>query len=292
MEDALSRIKHKHSRMINGRRHVWDVEKLWKRSENLPVVKIRVDSIQELDQDCWFGYGSTSVPTIRNVAKHCKRIVEADMSYPIIVTADGLLVDGGHRLAKALLNGQTEIDAVFLDALPDADFIEGAFTAMYRYVPMTEETARIVNAWTYPQPYDLYNMGGEDEGIAELLNGEYYSVREANDQIAGFICSGHSARIPGAYEAGIYNDPDCLDVGLGLRPDLTGKGLGSDYVKQAVEFLGKELGKSKFRLAVAAFNERAIRTYEKVGFRRGEQVHSPVSGVQVPFVVMRLTESG
>lgn len=27
MEDALSRIKHKHSRMINGRRHVWDVEK-------------------------------------------------------------------------------------------------------------------------------------------------------------------------------------------------------------------------------------------------------------------------
>jgi RimJ/RimL family protein N-acetyltransferase len=195
------------------------------------------------------------------------------------------------RLTEALPHGEAETDTVFPDTSLDADFIKGGNSTMYRYARMTEEAARIVNAWTYPQPYDFYNMGGEDEGIAELLNGEYYSVREANDQIAGFICSGHSARIPGAYEAGIYNDPGYLDVGLGLRPDLTGKGLGSDYVKQAVEFLGKELGKSKFRLAVAAFNERAIRTYEKVGFLRGEQVHSPVSGVQVPFVVMRLTES-
>lgn len=123
MEDSLSQIKHKHSRIINGQRHVWDVEKLWKLSENLAVTTIQIDSIKELDQDCWFGYGSTTLPTIRNVAKHCKRIIEADMQYPILLTADGQLVDGGHRIAKAYLNGQTEIDAVFLDDLPAADFI-------------------------------------------------------------------------------------------------------------------------------------------------------------------------
>lgn len=161
---------------------------------------------------------------------------------------------------------------------------------MYHYVPMTEEAARIVAAWTYPQPYHFYNMAGTDEDVAELLNGEYFCVRAGSDQIVGFICSGHSARVPGGYEAAIYHDADCLDVGLGLRPDLTGKGLGGDYVKQAVRFLGRQLGKSKFQLAVAAFNERAVKTYEKVGFHRGEVIHSRVSDVQVPFIVMRYAE--
>ncbi|TNJ67013.1 chromosome partitioning protein ParB [Paenibacillus hemerocallicola] len=123
MEESLARIKHKHSRIIDERRHVWDVEKLWELTAHLPVQKIDIDSIKELDQDCWFGYGSTTVPTIRNVANHCKRIIQADMEYPILLTSDGLLVDGGHRIAKALINGQQQIDAVFIEALPPADVI-------------------------------------------------------------------------------------------------------------------------------------------------------------------------
>ncbi|CAG7614972.1 hypothetical protein ACFQI7_00855 [Paenibacillus allorhizosphaerae] len=123
IEESLAQMKHKHSRMIDGKRHVWDVEKLWKMSENLPVTKVNIDSIKELDQDCWFGFGSTSVPTIRNVASHCKRIIEAKMEYPILFTADGCLIDGGHRIAKALMNGQQEIDAVFIETLPPADLV-------------------------------------------------------------------------------------------------------------------------------------------------------------------------
>jgi hypothetical protein len=40
-----------------------------------------------------------------------------------LLTSDGLLVDGGHRIAKALINGQQQIDAVFIEALPPADVI-------------------------------------------------------------------------------------------------------------------------------------------------------------------------
>lgn len=123
MEESLAWIKHKHSRIIGGKRYVWDVEKLWKLSENLPVKTINMDSIKELDQDCWFGFGSTTVPTIRNVAIHCKRIIEANMQYPILLSADGQLIDGGHRIAKALINGQQVIDAVFIETMPAPDFI-------------------------------------------------------------------------------------------------------------------------------------------------------------------------
>ncbi|MBP3962832.1 hypothetical protein [Paenibacillus lignilyticus] len=124
MEELLSRMKHKHGRIIDGRRHVWDVEKLWALSMNLPVQKIQLDSIKELDQDCWFtGSRNTPIPSIRNVALHCQRIINANMEYPILLCSDGQLIDGGHRIAHAWIHGQNEIDAVYL-ALPPADVIQ------------------------------------------------------------------------------------------------------------------------------------------------------------------------
>ncbi|RAP76422.1 chromosome partitioning protein ParB [Paenibacillus montanisoli] len=123
VEEFLSRMKHKHGRTIDGRRHIWDVEKLWEISKHLPVHKIKIDSIKELDQDCWFADSrSAPIPTIRNVARHCQRIINANMEYPILLCADGQLIDGGHRIAKALIEEKSEIDAVFIQ-LPPADVI-------------------------------------------------------------------------------------------------------------------------------------------------------------------------
>ncbi|QHT61188.1 chromosome partitioning protein ParB [Paenibacillus lycopersici] len=124
MEDLLSRMKHTHGRIIDGKRHIWDVEKLWALSKNVPVRKITIDSITELDQDCWFKDSrSRSIPTIRNVAFHCQRIIDANMEYPILLCSDGQLIDGGHRIAKALIDGKSEMDAVYI-TLPTADVIQ------------------------------------------------------------------------------------------------------------------------------------------------------------------------
>ncbi|WP_274366258.1 GNAT family N-acetyltransferase [Paenibacillus thermotolerans] len=158
---------------------------------------------------------------------------------------------------------------------------------MLKFVPMTETIAGEISQWTYPHPYDLYSMDGSKECISELMNGDYFFVEDDCNQIIGFVCCGSSARVPGGYEAGIYKDDDVLDIGLGLRPEVTGKGLGSDFVYHAVQFIGTYFGKSKIQLVVAAFNERAIKAYRKAGFTLGELFHSRVSGKQVPFVVMR-----
>ena len=57
-----------------------------------------------------------------------------------------------------------------------------------------------------------------------------------------------------------------MDFGLGLRPDLTGRGLGLAYLSAGLVFAGQRFKPSRFRLSVATFNERAIRVYERAGF--------------------------
>lgn len=111
-----------HSRIIAGRRCIWLTERLWDLAKELPVKEIEVSSIKELDQDCWFG--DRHIPTVRKVADHCRRILEADLSYPIILNADGYLMDGGHRLSKALIQGAIRIKAVQFETMPEPDDIE------------------------------------------------------------------------------------------------------------------------------------------------------------------------
>lgn len=96
-------------------------ERLWKLAEDLPVEPVPIDVIREFDQDCWFG--GTPV-TCRMVARHADRIQKADLSYPVILSADGRLMDGGHRIAKAWLTGTTTVDAVRFTIDPDPDYIE------------------------------------------------------------------------------------------------------------------------------------------------------------------------
>jgi hypothetical protein len=45
------------------------------------------------------------------------------LSYPIILSSEGLLMDGGHRLAKAWLLNQKEIKAVQFEFNPEPDEI-------------------------------------------------------------------------------------------------------------------------------------------------------------------------
>lgn len=80
-----------------------------------------IDSIKAFDEDCWFGGRPV---TCRMVARHAALIQKADLSYPVILSADGRLMDGGHRISKAWINGHTTINAVRFKADPAPAYFE------------------------------------------------------------------------------------------------------------------------------------------------------------------------
>lgn len=55
---------------------------------------------------------------LRNMVSHMKAVLNADLSYPIILDEDGIIMDGRHRIMKALLEGKKTIKAVRFDINP------------------------------------------------------------------------------------------------------------------------------------------------------------------------------
>ena len=52
---------------------------------------------------------------------HCNRIEKANLKYPIILDPTGFIIDGWHRVAKAILKGNTTIKAIKLNVMPEPD---------------------------------------------------------------------------------------------------------------------------------------------------------------------------
>jgi hypothetical protein len=100
----------------------WDVDRLIELSNGLPLTRVALSSIREIDEVYWFD-GEDERPTCRRVLLHMRLIDEVDFSYPIILGADGRVMDGMHLVAKALLQGREEIEAVKFERDPEPDYV-------------------------------------------------------------------------------------------------------------------------------------------------------------------------
>lgn len=98
----------------------WDVDRLISIADGLPVESIEVADISEVDSEFWFD--DWQRPTVRKVVEHFRLVQEVDPSYPIIVGPDGRVMDGMHRVARALLEGRRSIPGVRLPVVPEPDF--------------------------------------------------------------------------------------------------------------------------------------------------------------------------
>jgi len=157
--------------------------------------------------------------------------------------------------------------------------------------PLAEVDAEEILGWRYTGELAVYGFETPDpaaraeelRGLLDPANG-YHAARTAAGELIGFCCFGADAQVPG----GDYRQP-ALDVGLGLRPDLVGRGLGLAYVEAILDFARCELSPPSFRLTVAAFNRRAFRVYERAGFAtiaRFERQATDGQGAGAEFLVM------
>jgi hypothetical protein len=98
----------------------WDVDRLIDVSATLDPKEVPLTSITDIDSEYWFSTGQK--PTVRNVVEHARLMQDVEMSHPIILGADGRVMDGMHRVARALLEGRTTISVVQFKDQPEPDY--------------------------------------------------------------------------------------------------------------------------------------------------------------------------
>ena len=130
----------------------------------------------------------------------------------------------------------------------------------YTFAPMTEKYANdIVSNWHYDDIYSFYDMAADEDDLRIFMDTSNWrntikAVLNESDELAGW--------------ATFYAENDEFWLSLGLRPDLTGQGLGEEFVSECVRnaISGNKLTKQTIKLAVALFNQRAFKVYQRAGF--------------------------
>ena len=127
--------KQYHSRKVGTDLHIWDVHRLMRAARWLEVQMVSPDAIAEADENWWYG-AADAIPTPRSIAGHLSLIGDLDPRHPIILCADGRLMDGMHRVVKAIAEGRTQIPAVRFAKTPPPDFVNRPLDSL----PYDDET--------------------------------------------------------------------------------------------------------------------------------------------------------
>ncbi len=137
--------------------------------------------------------------------------------------------------------------------------------------------------WRYTGEYAMYDLGLAPLLVAVSLRGpiaaltgvSYYAVTTEQDGLVGvFSLTKRGADV---------------EIGVGLRPDLTGRGLGLPYLLQGLELARRRYHPRTFSLQVATFNQRAITVYERAGFLPGRVTPFMYKGQ--PYEEMRMNRA-
>ena len=152
--------------------------------------------------------------------------------------------------------------------------------------PMTETYAREVAVWQYTGDLGRYNVTREDvdEEIKTMLNPEfaYFVAFDDEQRISGYCCFGKDAQVPG----GDYS-VEAVDIGLALRPDLLGQGLGTALLKAAIARIDGLGNGVPLRATIATGNTRSCRLFEKAGFQQRQVFQATDTGDEEFVVVVR-----
>lgn len=150
----------------------------------------------------------------------------------------------------------------------------------WKFSKMTQAQAEdIAYNWHYEGEYSFYDIQADEEDFQEFIDpeqrGESFFVVEDKGELMGFFNFNEKGS-------------NIVDIGLGMRPDLTGKGAGLAFIASGVEFAKSSYKPGKLTLSVATFNQRAIKVYKKAGFIERETFMQDTNGSRFEFVRMEM----
>ena len=138
------------------------------------------------------------------------------------------------------------------------------------------EALEIADNWKYPGEYSFYDVTADEEDYTEYINpdsrGDKFFSCFVNNILSAY------------YTVSIMDDT--AELGVGMRPDLTGKGYGLDFVNAVMDHITSRYAVAGFMLIVAVFNQRAIKVYKKAGFTEKDFFMQKTNGGEYEFLRM------
>ena len=135
----------------------------------------------------------------------------------------------------------------------------------YIIIEMNDEFAQEINTWKYESPCDIYSFDNDDADFEQITSGYYLAVLY-EEELVGFFCMGPAAQKLSEDNEGIFEDESYTDIAFGLRPDLTGKGIGKKFVGACINKAKRLFPEDGVRLCVMNDNDRARKLYLQLGF--------------------------
>jgi RimJ/RimL family protein N-acetyltransferase len=142
----------------------------------------------------------------------------------------------------------------------DPEELSKAFTGWAR----NSEYARLLNSSPFRMLSAKSNLKEMEEKVAEMSSASYFfSIRTlAEDKLIGEL----------NLDVVNWSGRDAF-VGLGIgEPEYWNKGYGTDIMNVLLRFAFMEINLRRVSLTVFEYNPRAIRSYEKAGFRHEGQL--------------------
>jgi len=150
------------------------------------------------------------------------------------------------------------------------------------FLSTNETSARKFLKWKYEPPYEIYNYSPEnfERDLAYHIDpaNNLYSMYRDNE-LVGYCSYGRDAQVPG----GDYSE-EALDIGMMIKPELTGQGQGSKFANAVIQNGISKYQPKKLRVTILATNLRAIRVWEKNGFQKTQSFESARD--QLGFVIL------
>lgn len=150
----------------------------------------------------------------------------------------------------------------------------------YHLAELTQANAlEIANNWHYSGEYAFYDMRADPEDYEELIDpqqrgNQYYQATDDNGSLLGFF-----VLMP-------TDEAVMIELGLGLAPALTGRGIGAEFLRQILAYMQEHVTADKVLLDVAEFNVRAQKVYARAGFVVTGKHDQETNGGVWPFVTM------
>ncbi len=140
----------------------------------------------------------------------------------------------------------------------DRSALHGEFVTLRRTVP--EDAARLLEIFSEPAVTEWW-------GRWDLAKVQRKMIDREDDTVVYVVL--HDGVTIGLVQYAEENDPDYRHAGIdiALHPGWHGRGFGSDTIRTLARHLFQHRGHHRITIDPATHNHRAIRSYERVGFR-------------------------